>query len=112
MTASVWKTFDLNGLKEKVQGSEPRFLEFLRSRQMSCAIYHLPAGAKDMQAPHLEDEVYMVLAGSARLRVNDTEEQIGPGKLLFVSATTAHSFFDITEDLTLLAVFGPSTALR
>jgi len=31
--------------------------------------------------------------------------------VLFVGATTEHSFFDIEEDLTLLAIFGPSDAL-
>jgi hypothetical protein len=30
--------------------------------------------------------------------------------VLFVSATTEHSFFDIEKDLTLLAVFGPAAA--
>lgn len=112
MSQNAWKTFDLKKLKEKVQGNEPRFFEFLRSRQMSCAMYRLPAGAKDMQAPHLEDEVYIVIEGRARLRIDDEEQDVGPGTVLFVGATTDHSFFDITEDLTLLAVFGPTTALR
>ncbi len=108
MSSSAWKTFDLKKLKEKVQGSEPRFFEFLRSRQMSCAMYRLPVGAKDMQAPHLEDEIYVVIEGRARLRIDDVEQDVVPGTVLFVAATTEHSFFDITEDLTLLAMFGPT----
>jgi len=112
MSSSAWKTFDLKKLKEKVQGNEPRFFEFLRSRQLSCAMYRLPVGARDMQAPHLEDEVYVVTEGRARLRIDGVEQDVGPGTVLFVSATTDHSFFDITEDLTLLAVFGPATSLR
>jgi len=75
---------------------------------MSSAVYRLPAGAKDMQAPHLEDEVYFVVEGKARLRVNDEDQEVGPGSILFVQATAEHSFFDITEDLTLLAFFGPT----
>lgn len=112
MSQNTWKIFDLYQLKEKVQSSEPCFFEFLRSQQLSCAMYRLPAGAKDMQAPHLEDEVYIVIEGRARLLVSGVEQSIGPGKVLFVGATTAHSFFDIAEDLTLLAVFGPAAALR
>jgi mannose-6-phosphate isomerase-like protein (cupin superfamily) len=112
MASSAWKTFDLKALKEKVQGKEPRFFEFLRSRQLSCAMYHLPVGATDMQAPHLEDEVYMVIEGRARLRVDDVEQDVVPGTVLFVSATTEHSFFNVTEDLTLLAMFGPANGLR
>ena len=112
MSSNAWKTFDLKKLKEKVQGNEPRFFEFLRSRQMSCAMYRLPAGAKDMQAPHLEDEIYVVIEGRARLRIDDVEQDVVPGTVLFVAATTEHSFFDISEDLTLLAMFGPASGMR
>lgn len=108
MSSNTWKIFDLYKLKEKVQGTEPAFFEFLRSQQLSCAMYRLPAGAKDMQAPHLEDEVYVVIEGRARMRLDGTEQEVGRGSVLFVGATTEHSFFDITEDLTLLAVFGPA----
>lgn len=108
MSDNAWKIFDLNDLKQRVIGESPRFQEFLRSPQLSCAMYHLPAGARDMQAPHLEDEVYVVIDGRARLRVNGQEQQIGRGSVLFVSATVEHSFFDIEEDLTLLAMFGPT----
>ena len=50
--------------------------------------------------------MYYVLEGRARLRVGDTEHEIGPDSLLYVRATAAHSFFDIEEDLTVLAFFG------
>lgn len=103
----MWQVFKLSELKDKVAGDDPCIFEFLRSSKMSCAIYRLPAGAKDMQAPHLEDELYLVLEGRARLRVDNQEHDVGPGMALFVSATTEHSFFDIMEDLVLVAVFGP-----
>lgn len=107
MSSRVWQVFELDELMAKVQGHQPCIHEFLRSKQLSCAIYRLPVGAKDMQAPHLEDELYVVIEGKARLRVGGTEKEIGPGMLLFVGATTEHSFFDIVEDLTLVAIFGP-----
>ncbi len=75
---------------------------------MSCAVYRLPVGARDMQAPHLEDEIYVVLEGKARLPRDGQEQDVGAGTVLFVGATTEHSFFDIREDLTLLAIFGPT----
>jgi len=111
MSSSAWKIFDLKKLTKTVQGNEPRFYEFLQSRQMSCAMYHLPVGAMDMQAPHLEDEVYIVIEGRARLKIDDVEQDVVPGTVLFVAATTEHSFFDITEDLTLLAMFGPASGI-
>ena len=49
-----------------------------------------------------------MLEGKARLRVDGQEQEVGPGIVLFVKATTEHSFFDISEDLTLLAMFGPT----
>jgi len=106
MSESAWQVFQLDELRSKVDGSEPRFLEFLRVPALSGAIYRLPAGARDMQAPHLEDEVYVVIDGRERLKVGDAAQEVGPGSILFVRATQEHSFFDIEKDLTLLAFFG------
>ena len=50
MTDNTWQIFDLDELTRKVVGEEPRFHEFLRVPTLSCAIYRLPAGARDMQA--------------------------------------------------------------
>lgn len=106
MTENAWQVFNLAELTGKVSGNEPRFYEFLRVPTLSCAIYRLPAGATDMQAPHLEDEVYVVLEGRARLRIDGKDHEIEQGSILYVRATAKHSFFDIEEDLTVLAIFG------
>lgn len=106
MTDSAWQIFELADLMKKVDGNEPRFFEYLRIPSLSSAIYRLPAGAKDMQAPHLEDEVYMVVAGRARLRIGEKDHDISEGTILYVRATEEHSFFDIEEDLTVIAFFG------
>ena len=106
MTDDTWKVFHLDELLPKVQGSTPRFLEFLNMPGLSSALYRLPAGSRDMQAPHLEDEIYFVIEGQATLKVSDDEKKVGPGSILYVRATEEHSFFNITEDLTLLAFFG------
>ncbi|HJO10600.1 MAG: cupin domain-containing protein [Gammaproteobacteria bacterium] len=103
---SAWKIFQLDDLLSRVEGSEPCFLEYLRMPGLTSALYHLPAGAKDMQAPHLEDEIYFVVSGKATLRVGDAEKEVGSGSILYVRATEEHSFFNISEDLTLLAFFG------
>jgi mannose-6-phosphate isomerase-like protein (cupin superfamily) len=103
---SAWKVFQLEELLSRVEGSEPYFLEYLRMPGLTSALYHLPAGAKDMQAPHLEDEIYFVVSGKATLRVGNDEKEVGSGSILYVRATEEHSFFNISEDLTLLAFFG------
>lgn len=107
MSDSAWKVFYLPELLERIGGDEPCYFEYLRMPGLSSGVYHLPAGAKDMQAPHLEDEIYLVIEGKARLRVAEQEREVGPGSILYVQATAGHSFFDIEEDLTLLAFFGP-----
>ena len=103
-----WLIFNAEELMSKVAGSEARIFEFLRVPSLSVSIYRLPAGSRDMQAPHMEDEVYYVVEGRAWLKVEDRVHEIKPGSVLYVRATAAHSFFDIEEDLTVLAFFGSS----
>ena len=103
---SDWLVFDPEELLARVEGEEARYYEFLKVPSLSVGVYRLPAGSRDMQAPHLEDEVYHVIEGKARLRVGDRTYDIKPGSVLFVRATMEHSFFDIEEDLVVLAFFG------
>ena len=100
-----WKTFVLGEEIERQRRSGEPYREFLREPALSCGIYSLPAGASDLQAPHDEDEVYYVVSGRGRLRVAGEERSVGPGSILFVKATSDHSFFEIEEDLTLLVFF-------
>lgn len=103
---SDWLVFSPEELISRVQGTEAKISEFLRVPTLSVSIYRLPAGCKDMQAPHLEDEVYYVIEGKARLKVESKVHDIRPGSVLYVRATAEHSFFDIEEDLVVLAIFG------
>ena len=111
--ADEWKAFDLETEIAKQAGSGRPYREFLRVPSLSCGIYSLPAGAKDLQGPHDEDEVYYVIGGRARVRVGEEERSVGPGSILYVEATSEHSFIEIDEDVTLLVFFasgGPSPA--
>lgn len=105
MTDGSWQVFDLEDLKGKLTGAAVEYIECLNVPSMSCGLYFLTAGSKDMQAPHDEDEIYLVLSGKARMRLGDEERDVGPGMLLYISATTEHSFFEIEEDMTLLVMF-------
>ena len=111
MSQNAWRVFSIDELTKDLKGKEPVFLEFLRTPTLSGAVYRLPAGARDMQAPHLEDEIYLVVSGHARLQIGAEEREIKAGDLLYVQATSEHSFFNIDEDLTLVAIFGPSRPL-
>ena len=108
MVSDRWQVYEIEDLKKRVTGPEPRFFEFLSGGRLSGALYRLPAGAHDLQGPHLEDEIYVVLEGRARLRVGAAEQEVRPGLILFIRADARHPFVDIQEDLTLLALFSAS----
>jgi len=112
MTENTWQVFDLAEVKDKLKGEAVEYLEFLNVPALNCGIYFLAAGSTDMQAPHDEDEVYVVMSGKARMRLGDEERAVGPGALLYVGATTEHSFFEIEEDMTLLVFFAATPRER
>lgn len=105
MTENLWKAFDLESEIEKREKSGFPYREFLRVPTLSCGVYFLAAGARDLQSPHDEDEVYYVVKGRARMRVGEVDRIVGPGSILYVQATSEHSFFEIEEDMTLLVFF-------
>ncbi len=108
MSDNTWQVFDLDEVTSKLKGEAVEYLEFLNVPALNAGVYFLAAGSRDMQAPHDEDEVYFVLSGKARMRLNDAERSVGPGSLLYVGASTEHSFFEIEEDMTLLVLFAAS----
>ena len=113
VTDRDWKHFDIAKIIETQAQSAQPYLEFLRTPALSLGIYSLPAGSSDLQNPHDEDEVYFVISGRGRVRIDGEEQEVGRGSVLYVRATSDHSFFEIEEDITLLVFFasgGPSEA--
>ena len=105
MADEDWKVFSLAELIEQKNAIPVPYYEFLRVPSLSCGVYRLAAGAKDLQGPHDEDEVYFVVSGRGRLRVGGVEHAVERGSVLFVRATSEHSFFEIEEDMTMLVFF-------
>jgi len=81
--------------------------EVLRSDVLSVGLYLLPAGGRDHQEPHAEDEVYYTVRGRASFRVGVEEHAVEPGTLLFVPAGAVHFFHDIAEELILVVFWAP-----
>jgi len=106
MQEKKWLVFQLPEIMAKVDPDRVRFQELLRTPSLSCSVYHLPAGSKEMQSAHEEDELYLVLEGKARLRVEDDDHVVEKGTIMYVCTACDHAFFDIEEDLTVLAFFG------
>ncbi len=90
----------------------PGYREHLRTADLSVGTYGIAAGGTDGQSPHTEDEVYVVTAGRARLVTPAKTVDVGPGSVVFVPAGEEHRFTDVTEDLSVLVVFGPAEYTR
>lgn len=102
------EVFELDDLlSQRDQGGRP-YLEFLRVPAMSAGIYILPAGGKDLQRPHEQDEIYCVISGRAKMRIANEERRVAKGNVIFVEARVEHRFFEIEELLVLLVVFAPA----
>ena len=110
MTDKDWKHFDIAKIIEKQIASGQPYYEFLRVPALSAGVYTLPAGSKDLQGPHDEDELYFVTRGRGRVRIDGEEQEVGPGSTLYVRASSEHSFFEIEEDMTLLVFFASGGA--
>jgi mannose-6-phosphate isomerase-like protein (cupin superfamily) len=102
----------LEGAGDFIAGDASHYHEHLRVPDLSVGTYCIPAGGKDGQQPHTEDEVYIVLGGRARLVADTGEADVGPGSVVFVPAHEEHRFVDVAEDLTVLVVFGPAEYSR
>lgn len=81
--------------------------EVVRSGSLSAGVYVLPAGGRDMQLPHTEDEVYVVLAGEAVLEVAGERTAVSRGSVAYVPARAVHRFTGITSELRVAVVFAP-----
>jgi mannose-6-phosphate isomerase-like protein (cupin superfamily) len=97
----------LDELRAARAAADVRYHEFLRVPALSAGFYRLPAGRLDPQSPHLEDEIYVVVGGHARMTVGPEVRDVGPGDTIFVAATVPHRFHDITDDLELIVFFAP-----
>jgi len=86
--------------------------ELLRVPDLSLGCYRIPAGGDDPQSPHTEDEVYVVTSGRARLWTPAATVDVAAGSAVFVPAGEEHRFIDVTEDLSVIVVFGPAEHSR
>lgn len=100
--------FRLNDLEARREALGPPYLEFLREEALSAGLYVLSAGAEDLQKPHTEDEIYIVMSGAARFRAANEDRAVGPGDVLYVRRTVEHRFHSVTRELKVLVMFAPA----
>ncbi|HEX9518973.1 MAG TPA: cupin domain-containing protein [Streptosporangiaceae bacterium] len=84
------------------------WVEQLRVPDLSVGTYSIPAGSVDDQAPHTEDEIYVVTAGRATFEAGGDRVAVGPGSVIYVRAGEVHRFADVSEDLATVVLFAPA----
>ena len=104
--------YDLADVTARRQEAGRPYFEFITVPDLSVGLYVLAAGQADLQRPHDEDEVYYVVSGAGQVTVGDEVRAVRPGSIIFVAAHDPHRFHDISEDLTLLVMFGPAEGSR
>ena len=101
------KIFDLESILLKLdkEDNSTYFLDFLRNNSFEAGVLKLNQGQKDIQGPHLEDELYFVIEGKGYINISEENHQIGKGSFIFVPSKTNHYFHGNKEPLVVLYVF-------
>jgi mannose-6-phosphate isomerase-like protein (cupin superfamily) len=93
-------------------GEVRHWAENLRVPALSVGTYSVPLDGADLQQPHTEDEIYVVIAGRAELETPTDRVPVGPSSVIYVPAGEPHRFLNLTEPLTVLVVFAPPEGSR
>ena len=102
------QAFELPQLVSQHAENQKLYLEFLNVPDLSMGLYILPAGGTDPQSPHTEDEVYYVVSGQAKIRVDSEDRDVQAGSIVYVAKNVEHKFHSIEEKLTVLVFFAPA----
>jgi len=96
----------LPAAQRRVSGPGGPSARMLERGSLSVDIY-APRG-KDPQAPHDQDEVYVVVEGSGWFVNGQHRHRFSGGDVMFVPAGVVHRFEEFTDDLLVWVVFhGP-----
>src|SRR6185312_9405184 len=90
-------------LVELAGQSDALFLKVMEHGSMSVEIYR-PVKT-DLQSPHVQDELYIIISGSGDFLNNGKRVTFQPGDVLFVSAGVDHRFENFTDDFATWVIF-------
>src|SRR5690606_6494538 len=82
------------------------FIEVLKNGSLQVEIYK--PDKEDLQQPHEQDELYVIISGSGNFILEDQKYEFQTGDLFFVAAGKEHRFEDFTDDFSTWVIFyGP-----
>jgi mannose-6-phosphate isomerase-like protein (cupin superfamily) len=93
-------------------GESRHWVTHLRTDDLSVGTYSVPLDGADLQQPHTEDEIYVVVSGRAELQTPTERVAVGPSSVIDVPAGEPHRFVNLTEPLTALVIFAPPEGSR
>ena len=96
--------FDIAGAKDRLAAGNGGYEVVHRSPGLEIGVYVLVAPEPDLQSPHEDDEVYVVLEGRGTLEVERQQVELREGYAVFVPAGAEHHFVGY-EQLSVLVIF-------
>jgi mannose-6-phosphate isomerase-like protein (cupin superfamily) len=85
---------------------QTRFITLVQRGSLAIEIY-VPQEV-DLQKPHRQDELYVIISGQGEFLNGDQRHPFGPGDVLFVPAGVPHRFENFSADFQTWVIFyGP-----
>lgn len=107
MKTGIWQASEVLREVKAIPPEREQYFEPARHGSMALGMY-APRG-RDGQAPHDQDELYFVLAGTGVFVHGGQRSEFEPGDALFVAAGVEHRFEDFSDDFAAWVVFwGPA----
>jgi mannose-6-phosphate isomerase-like protein (cupin superfamily) len=94
----------LNQAEEKLKSLAPqKFAELFRHGSMSIELYQ--PEKVDLQTPHQQDELYVIISGYGKFACGEQVFDFEPFDVLFVPAGLEHRFLDFSTDFKVWVIF-------
>lgn len=82
---------------------ESPFMQVMKHQSMNVEIYK--PDRVDLQQPHVQDELYVIISGTGNFYNNGIITDFKPGDVLFVPAGIEHRFENFTDDFSTWVIF-------
>ena len=105
MTKNGVTELDFADVVLDMKAQKEDFRRILETENITLGIWKIEVGESDIQTPHERDEVYIILSGKAKLKIEGKVFEVSPNKIFFVKRDTEHNFFGIVEDVELIYAF-------
>jgi len=97
------KIFDIDTFLSNFPKSR-YFIDVMNTSTMEVGIINLKKDQEDTQQPHDSDEIYYVISGSGTIEIDGINNEVNPGKIIYIPKRICHSFHAISNELVVLYI--------